>query len=74
MSSHKMLSNLYPIVFVKFNTVSQPAQHVSGFIVLVKWFLVPNGTGCLIKALRDCSCVVSTTSDSALASSSSAWC
>ena len=49
--------------------VSQPVQLVSGFLVLVKMFLVPNRSGCLIKTLRDGSCVVST-SDSAPASSS----
>ena len=36
------------------------------FFVFVKMFLVPNRPGCLIKALRDSSCVLST-SDSASA-------
>ena len=59
--------NPYP----KPTLVSQPVQHVSSSLVLENIFLVPNRTGCLIKTLRDCSCVIST-SDSALASSSSA--
>ena len=28
--------------------VSQPVKHVSSFLVMVKMFLVPNGTSCLI--------------------------
>ena len=53
MSPHKMLSNLYPKCpkcLWSSALVFKPVQHV------VKMLLVPNGTGCLIKTLRDCSC------------------
>ena len=52
MSPHKMLSDLYqkcPKCLWSSTLVSQPVQHVSGFLVLVEMFLVPNGTSCLIK-------------------------
>ena len=74
MRPHKIFSNLYrkcPKCLWSSALVSQPVQHVSSFLVLVKMFLVPNGTGCLIQTVRDCACVEST-SNSAQASSFSA--